>query len=102
MFVFLSAGSDIQSPSGYELLREGKFGSQLYQITAEGSVYEDNPYLLNILAPTAYGQGFDTGFLLSEEIVANYQSLMVALFGDEVMTLWDIDYTTDMYIYTRD
>lgn len=40
------------------------------------------PYILDIHAPNAYASGFDSGYLLADMIVANYQSLMFALFGN--------------------
>lgn len=82
--VVLHVGSDIQTPTNYELLKEGKFGSQLYRIVTSGSSYAEDPYLLNALAPTSYAQGFDAGYLLGNEFIVNYNSLLVALFGDEV------------------
>jgi hypothetical protein len=75
-------GSDIRTPDEFSLIKEGKFGSKLYSVNTLNSSYANTPYVLDIHAPNAYMSGFDAGYLTSEMIVANYQSLMIALFGD--------------------
>lgn len=76
-------GSDIQTPSGTTLLATGPKGSKLYSIDAKSSVYEDAPYLLDLLPQSHYDQGYDAGYLLADQWVESYNALFVALLGDE-------------------
>jgi hypothetical protein len=76
-------GTDIQLTSGSKLLKVGPKGSQLYQLQVPNSVYGDAPYVLNLTTGSSFEQGFDTGYLLGDKFVQNYNSLMIALLGDQ-------------------
>lgn len=76
-------GSDIQVPKGSKLLKTGPKGSSLYQLDTTGSVYAYAPYVLNLTAGTSFDQGYDAGYLMGGEFISNYNSLMIALLGDE-------------------
>lgn len=76
-------GSDILTPQGSTLLATGPKGSSLYQLKTEGSAYEYAPYVINLTAKTHYDQGYDAGFLLGKQFVENYNSLMVAMLGND-------------------
>lgn len=75
-------GGDIQTPTGYTLLRRGLKGSKLYSIDAASSIYDDAPLLLNLVKGSSYDQGFDNGYLMGKSYIENYNALMVSLFGD--------------------
>ena len=77
-----SPGDDIQSSISYELVGTGPYGSRLFNILSS-SVYDDPPQLIDLTADTAYQQGFDVGSLLGHQWVANFNTLMVYLLGDQ-------------------
>lgn len=72
--------SDVQS---YKLLRTVN-NSSLYQLILKNSAYQW-PILLIHLQGTHYQMGYDYGYLLAYESVANYESLITAMLG----TTWE-------------
>lgn len=76
-------GSDIQTPKGATFLKIGPKGSKLYKLNTEGSIYDDAPYLLNLVHGSNYEQGYDTAYLMGDKFIENYNKLMISMLGDE-------------------
>lgn len=84
----VTPGGDIQLEVSYELVNSGPHGGQLFNIIAE-TTYTRVPQLLN-LTGTPYEHGFDTAYLVGDQIVENYEFLLEYLFGadySEIMAL---------------
>jgi hypothetical protein len=75
-------GGDIQNNVDYNLIATGPHGSLLYNIAASSS-YDDDVQLLDLVAPSSFEQGFDMAFLLSDQIIENYDTVLGYLLGDD-------------------
>ncbi len=72
----------MDSVEGKSLIKSGKFGSNLYSLNAPNSIYENQVLLLDLHGPNSFSQAFDTGFLLGQEFLDNYDKLMISLLGE--------------------
>ena len=65
------------------LVATGPYGSKLYTIDSDNSVYDDHPQLLDLTASTPYQQGYDNAYLVGAQYIENYDLLCKSLLGDE-------------------
>ena len=81
-------GGDIQLAPASTLLKNGVYGSKLFSLQNEGSMYADPVYVLE-LHGTAYQQGYDAGLLFGREFAVNYDNLMTGTIFSKCVAIID-------------
>lgn len=71
-------GYNVVAPDNFTVLRKGIHGGNLYEMAAEGAVYEHLPYLMDMHG-TRYQHGFDAGYTQVDMMQYTYQTFLASV-----------------------